>query len=386
MMVINRPTVRDCESGIRVESVISTNGKSSTAYFEVDEEYRDYLCDDRADSFLVAFLFYALTLGTDIHVKAPVSQALLYQIESSLIDFLVAIYPERKFRRIRISSDSLAEPCVTQGAVGTGVSCGIDSLTTIFRHHQHEMPGMRLTHLCFFDTGSHGRLDDMRSLQLFEFRKRLATDFSHEIGLPLVEVRSNLSELIPLPFAITHTYLNCAAVLALQRLFSTYYYSSGSTALGFLKTNVDPAYYDIYLLPLLSSRSVRFYSSEENLGRYQKTKVVVSNRLSHKYLNVCNATGENCGNCNKCIRALITLDALGVIDNFGSVFDLNAYRKKRNSYLSYHVKHFLNENAVHLDLHPHIRNQLTIHNIFFGRLRHYVGMLRKIFKNANSGI
>jgi hypothetical protein len=372
-MIIEASHLTHTASGVRLESVVTLRGKSTVAYFEVDEAYGEYLTADRADPFLVAFFFYALTLGEDLEIRGRVTESLYYQITSTLLDFLVSIYPEKSLKPIRIIAETTPAPVQSRGAVGTGVSCGIDSLATIFRHQQHSCPSMALTHLCFFDTGSHGRPGEEKMEVLFRERRRLAYAFGEEAGLPVVEVRSNLSELVPLAFGLTHTYLNAAAALALQPLFSTYYYASGASVDSFLASNADPAYFDLYLLPLLSTPALRFYVGEENIGRFEKTRIVAAGTLSRRFLNVCNDEPENCGRCNKCIRTLLALDALGVVGEFGAVFDLESYRQLRDSHLVYHYKHYLKNNPSHLDLHPHLNGLLKFRHRFLGTLLYLRG-------------
>jgi hypothetical protein len=381
MFVIDAPAIRETETGIRLEAPITIKGETRVAYFEVDAPHGAYLTLDRADPFLVAFFFYALRLGEDIEVKAPVSEPLHYHISSVLMDFLVSIYPEHAYRPVRLLAPTITTPVANQGAVGTGVSCGIDSLTTIFRHHVHPLPSMALTHLCYFDTGSHGRPGEEKMEELFVARRKLALNFGSAIGLPVVEVRSNLSELMPLAFGLTHTYLNAAAVLALQPLFSTYYYASGASILDFLASNSDPAYFDTYLLPLLSTRSLRLYAAEENLGRIAKTRVVIANPLSRRFLNVCNVEARNCGTCNKCIRTLLALDALGVVEQYGEVFDLDSYKSLRDNHLVYHYKHFLKKNPSHLNLHTILNRHLKLSHHVRGISQYLRGELGRLIRN-----
>lgn len=375
MLVIDTPSIRETQTGVRLEAAITIRGETRIAYFEVDPAHGDSLTSDRADPFLVAFFFYALSLGEDIEVKAPVSESLHYQISFVLMDFLVSIYPERAYRPVRLQGPTITTTVKNQGAVGTGVSCGIDSLAAIFRHHKHPLRSMALTHLCFFDTGSHGRPGEEKMEELFVARRKLAFDFGSAINLPVMEVRSNLSELVPLAFGLTHAYLNAAAVLALQPLFATYYYASGASILDFLASNADPAYFDTYLLPLLSTRNLRLYASEENLGRIAKTRVVIANPLSRRYLNVCNLEARNCGKCNKCIRTLLALDALGAVEKFGEVFDLDLYKTLRNNHLTYHYKHYLKKNPSHLDLHPILKTHLKIPHRARGRNQYLIGKI-----------
>jgi hypothetical protein len=370
MIIIDPPKVTNSGERARLESVVTIDGEPKSVFFEVSAEYGPYLCDSRSDAFLVAMLFYALDHGHDIEVKAPVSESLYYQITKVLIDFLVSIYPERGMTPIRITAPLAAGTVTSAGASATGVSCGIDSLATISRHKDLSCGSLDLTHLCFFDTGSHGRAASEKARTLYEERRQNSLNFSREIGLPLVEVVSNLSEVILIPFGYTHTYLDAATVLALQGLFSNYYYSSGARATEFLKFNSDPAYFDIMLLPMLSNRNVTFYSAETNYSRLEKTKLVAGFPLSRRFLNVCNVTGKNCGKCNKCIRTLFAIDALGVVDDFSEVFDLSSYRLNLGNHLVYHYKSYLGGDLSHIELHPLIKKRLNLRHYSVGLFLH----------------
>lgn len=386
-ITIDAPRIRQVETGTRLEAEIVIGNQSRIMYFEVDQAYEDCLTADRADAFLVAIFLHAFLRGESVRVNAPISEGLIYQINFSLVEFLLSVYPGKINFSSRVNAEVLLPPMESRGAVGTGVSCGIDSLATIFRHLNHECPSYRLTHLCFFDTGSHGPQQDQDSIDRYVFRRQLAVDFSQDIGLPLVEVRSNLSEVVERPFGLIHTYLNAAAALALQPLFATYLYSSGFSTQDFLAYTSDSAYFDIYLLPLISTRSLRFYSGEDNLGRFEKTRVVTSNPLSRKYLNVCNQSGPNCGRCNKCIRTLLALDALGVVRSYGAVFDLELYQHLKDSHLEYHIKHLLKGDRSHRDLHPHLGEILEWRHMgrgFLGFCRNRVGAgLRRIMRTES---
>ena len=64
----------------------------------------------------------------------------------------------------------------------------------------------------------------------------------------------------------------------------------------------------------------------------EKTEIISDWEVAQKHLNVCsaNTSAENCSNglvCGKCLRALITLDAMGKLDKFAGVFDIDKYRK-----------------------------------------------------------
>ena len=51
---------------------------------------------------------------------------------------------------------------------GASISCGIDSLSTIYKYYELEKDlDHRLTHLFFFNCGWHGRIDNSNTKTLF---------------------------------------------------------------------------------------------------------------------------------------------------------------------------------------------------------------------------
>ena len=62
--------------------------------------------------------------------------------------------------------------------------------------------------------------------------------------------------------------------------------------------------------------------------RYEKTERIADNHLAQKYLDVCFCF-NNCGKCSKCRRTLLTLDLLGKVQEFGQIFDVDAFEKDK---------------------------------------------------------
>jgi hypothetical protein len=348
---------------------VSIQNVTRTLWFKVTKEYASHLTPERGDAFVVGLLFEALERGLDITCEAPLSDRLIYQISSALIDFLVGIYPDKHYRRIQLHAQAASESLPVGKANGTGISCGIDSLAAIARQSQETHPGMGITHLCFFDTGSHDQNEQPGSKQLFAHRRAHVLAYCAEARLPCVEVSSNLSEFYTLPFGLTHTYRNAAPVLALQKLFANYYYASAYTTDSFLDHTDDPAYFEIFLLPMISTRNTTFYSSESTVSRLEKTRIVAQHKLAERYLNVCNSAGNNCGRCNKCVRTLLALDIIGCINRFDQVFDLPAYHANLESHLVYHCCQVLRGDTCQLEIDPYLRDRLTIRIRVLGLLR-----------------
>jgi len=103
---------------------------------------------------------------------------------------------------------------------------------------------------------------------------------------------------------------------------------------------------DPILLPLLSTERLDLLSGVPALSRVAKTAIVAENPDARRMLDVCIANADkrmrlgkiNCSNCWKCVRTLLTLEALGQLDAFGEVFDLAYYRANRTALMHSLVK------------------------------------------------
>ena len=79
MITIDRPLIEKKGREVFLKSIIedSAREKSFPLWYSVDEKYGSYFCEDRADSFLVASLMYAMKSHQDIVVHALVSKRLI---------------------------------------------------------------------------------------------------------------------------------------------------------------------------------------------------------------------------------------------------------------------------------------------------------------------
>jgi len=74
--------------------------------------------------------------------------------------------------------------------------------------------------------------------------------------------------------------------------------------------------------PLWSSEGLEYIHDGVETTRVEKAALVASNDSALNTLRVCMAVPEgeiNCGKCEKCVRTMICLRAVGV-DDFGSIF------------------------------------------------------------------
>ena len=145
--------------------------------------------------------------------ETPMSQRLHYQLTNYLIPSLCAA--GELYRPVSIRAPLTAERVPNRGAVGTGFSGGVDSLYSVMTHGPDcDYP---LTHLALFNVG------------VFEgpgfregFRRSCgnAREFANKLGLELVCLDSNISQVLPERFLDVYSFRNLAGAMALQGLFS----------------------------------------------------------------------------------------------------------------------------------------------------------------------
>ena len=93
-VIINQPYIEDVENGkIRLCSQIEGE-YSGVLYYEVEEKYREYLCCENADAFLVGLLHSCMYDNEEIICKAGVSSQLLFQLKTYYIPTLSENMPD----------------------------------------------------------------------------------------------------------------------------------------------------------------------------------------------------------------------------------------------------------------------------------------------------
>jgi len=334
MITIHPPEIVIIEEKARLQAKIEGVETDNVLWFETDKKYKNDMTHEKSDAFVVSLLWTGIRNGKDILVKGAMSEKLYYSLNNHLIPLIASIY--KKYNPIRVHCEKLdSKKLQNRQAVGTGLSCGIDSLHT-FAMHENGMtpPHYKVTHFTNFNVGSNhltGSGGLMR--RKFEGRTEIAAACANELGKPLIIVDSNLSDVMKMDFVHTHTLRNVATALVFQKLFHVYYYASGLQTKQ-LKFGGDSATYDVISLPLLSTENLSFYSAGSNNTRVEKTKMVADMDIASKYLNVCVHHINNCGKCIKCKRTLLTLDILGVIDKYEHIFNLENFYSVKDDYIS----------------------------------------------------
>lgn len=337
MIVIGQPCIVHDKSTDRVVSDIVVNGQTTSVWFEVPKEYGQYLAYERSDAFLIGMLSIAIRKHHDIQCEAPVTEELLYQLQTILIPSLVKngnnLHPVKIVAKTAPALDNA-------GGVGTGLSCGVDSMHVVSQFYKSRYTGMNLTHFTFFNVGSfngiyrEAGIDKVRD----ECRKR-AQKCADEMGIPLIVTNSNFQQAYWQDHLFTHTFSSAFAIYMLQKLWKVYYYGSSGYdySMFTLKNNecISADHYDLLSLSCFSTSKLRIYSEGGEETRFEKQKDIADDKFAQKYLHVCTKTYYNCNTCNKCMRTLLSFDAMGKLDEFANVFDLDYYKSHRKDYLLY---------------------------------------------------
>jgi bacterioferritin-associated ferredoxin len=312
----------------RIVCNIELEGIDHEIWYEVNEKYGEYLCFERIDAFLLGILPFALAKGENICSQGKISEKLYFQLTSFLIPALVQY---SNYYKPVIITGELDDTVYSYGkAVGTGFSAGVDSFYTILNNWKSITKNFNISHLTFFNVGAAGGYGGAGTQKLYEERIELIKSFAYENKFEFVTVDSNISEYVKMNFEVTHTFRSLSAVLALQKLFNIYYYSSGVTLDEFSFNYKSSSFYDLLNMECFSTENLSFYCTGVTETRMQKVDFISQFPETFKYLNVCADKAENCGRCSKCIRTMSELYSLNKLELYKNVFNLEDYFNNLN--------------------------------------------------------
>ena len=156
-----------------------------------------------------------------------------------------------------------------------------------------------------------------------------------------------------------HTLRTLGTITLLQNYFSIYYFGDAYGIDHFdVNTSSDCSTYERWFVPLISTSNLQFCLADaKGGGRFGKTKILSEYPPSYDNLHVCWYSDKNCGVCGKCIRTLVALDILGVLDRYKNTFDIDAYRKNRVNFIK-RVIRFRHRNNFFAELYAHMPDDM----------------------------
>jgi len=355
MIVIGKPYIINDNDKSKLVCDIEVDNEIKKVYLKVESQYEKYLCYERCDSFLIVLFYYAMKNNHDIVCNEYVSEDLYYQITEYLIPLLKRT-SHNKLNDIKIN-------CITapnidnKGAVGASITCGVDSFYTIFNNINNNLKSKKLTHLTIMSIADSYKKDG----NYFYVNNKIydkACFVAEQLGLPIIKMYSNMRELFPIP--PMHTLIRMFGVYSLQKLFGTYYFSSGYPVWTFNmedSTLIDSARYDLLLCKELSTRNLFIYSEGSQKDRLEKIKYISSFDIVKRNLHVCSNKEYNCGVCSKCIRTILELDSIDKLEEYKNVFNLDYYYDNKEFYFKEAVRLYKDGDIFIYDFIDKLKNK-----------------------------
>lgn len=318
----------------RVNCITYVNGKKEILYYEAEQEYKQYFCDDRIDGIVVMILYRAMRGNHNIHSDIPISEKLYFQLTEYLIPEL-SKRSNGKFHNISLICSTISTPYQTPRKAATGISCGVDSLFTVHRHTKESIASnFKVDQLLIINTDSVKTVHDYS--KRFEINAERAKLFGQKVGLPVLSINTNFRDYVEsdnVRYTSECACVMAGAALLFSKLIGTYYFASSYKMDKFLLSPLaDCGYHDIFSLPMFSTENTNIYS-DIGASRFEKTKTITEYEPSYSFLNVCwDSSADiytNCSVCGKCVRTMTALDVMGKLDLYKNVFDLKKYEDNK---------------------------------------------------------
>ena len=365
MITIGRPSVNVKNGKARLSAAIEKDDEKSSLWFEVEEEYAPFLCEERSDAFLLGVLHYAMRYGHDIVCEAPVTERLLEQLTKNFLPcFMKANTASRVgyvkgqgWWPVHITAEQAEEVAHPSGGriVGTGCSCGVDSLHVYACHDDIDYGCVWNAHALVS-----GETDEQRSQSFADMVCR-ASAFLRHIGRKILVGDTNFDRgcFIDLTWDGFTTSGNLFCCFALQKMWRKFYIASGYDINNYslkLPLTGDPSHYEYFLAMTCAMSNILIQIDGAHLSRMEKVKRILDYPPTGKFLNVClrmEAGHKNCTyRCAKCIRTLLEIYCIGGLHKVKEVFDVQFFTKNMHIFLAEYYVGILRKDAFLCELKP----------------------------------
>ncbi len=308
-------TVRDlCISEVRS----GDGGRRVEVEFDLGQEHHpvhfsggDAALSPNPESLIACALLPAMRLADRLTIGEEATRGTGAEISERFFRALSTIQDiyhdwDPGLRRVTLSGVTPVRRIRRQGGrVGTFFTGGVDSFYTLLKH-QDEITDLLFVH--GFDI----------SLESASLRRR-TSDMIREVGAfyskRVVEVETNLPSLLG-PYADWALLAHGAALAAVAHLLSAdldkIYVPASRTYARIVPWGTHPL-----LAPLWSSEALEFVHDGCEATRPMKAALISESEIALRSLRVCFVNpGEayNCGRCEKCLRTMIALRAVGMLE------------------------------------------------------------------------
>lgn len=282
-------------------------GQTEDYWFEVPEEYGDSITES-GNPWLTCLAPMAAKLGEPLRIPLP-ADALLLRNVREVMAVWKGWYPEVTVVPVDAPTAGPA-PAREVGKTGLFFSGGVDSFFSLFhneRPNPWSIPADDLIAIHGFDIPLAGQGTFAKHA---ENMQRSAA----EAGKALVIVRMNLRSTRLREVSMAGLWHGCALAsvgLLLEKRYATLLVAASDDYAQLLPWGSHPL-----TDPLLSTSATRVIHDGAAFTRWDKLEFLSRFDVVLRSLRVCsrNEFEQNCANCEKCVRNMIILDVLGVLD------------------------------------------------------------------------
>ncbi len=308
----------ESEGVVRLSAVAEdASGKAlPEVWFEYDARWRDFVRAD-ADVFLPMMFVGSMLRGERFETGMPVSVRMCAELRDVSAIF-GKWFGERLTATVPEISNVEAKPADATGNTATFFSAGVDAFYVALKFLRGEGDGS-LTHLVYM-RGLEAPLSKIKS-----GKESRIEAIARDLGLPVIMGKTNLRDCFDydyLPYVCGPALASSA--LSLSRRLSRMRIPSGAS---YRVEDFYPESTHLLLDRLWSTEYMEIRSDGAEKTRAHKTQYISSSETALGNLAVCIVNlGEwdNCCRCPKCVRTMISLQALGVLEKaagFCSPFD-----------------------------------------------------------------
>jgi hypothetical protein len=293
---------------IHLSALIEIPGEDrKTLWYKVPESHQQKI-PATSDHFVIGTIFLQMKMGIDVHIHGQVSPSLL----RNLVEFQsawVAMRPDLSCIDITADHEQEDEPSTQHGHAIMAFSGGVDSCFTAFRHTRaKDVRFPRRLTTAIMVHGFDIPLDEPEGFALATVRsKRILSS----LDIELIMVSTNYREVVG-----DWSHSHGAAIASCLSLFRKEF-SEGLIGQTFTYGELRKITEGVNALtdPLLSSDNFRIVPDGAAFKRAGKILAMSDWSEFLHNLRVCwegTQRDQNCCNCEKCMRNILTFRALGL--------------------------------------------------------------------------
>lgn len=295
-LTVRMPVLEHTATGSRLSALLEGPSFNQQLYYHVTG------CPLSVDGtpFLAAALPIAMSRGWNLVCEAPVSSRVQHALPT--IQAMLRLWiPGTQYVDLQTSTQAQQS---RHQASGTFFSGGVDSYYTFLKHRESIAAHV---FVIGFDI-------PLQKTALAERVAREMRSTSAAFGVNLIEVKTNLREFCDqfVSWRMYHGAALASVAHLLRQQLGTIYIAATHTYADLFACGSHPM-----LDPLWSSEAVEIVHDGCEATRFQKVASLAKNPIALKTLRVCyrnRATELNCGRCEKCLRTMISLYSLNVLD------------------------------------------------------------------------